>query len=193
MIIICGYPGVGTNRYRLMLQDLDYTGHKQNYETHNYGLSKHLDENTNVEFGKIYTCHNLTITTLRKHFPKFEIHKLWTQDFYQSLHRFYDVFWKNETGNTVESAFDTIVGNVRYYEDNIPDKQCDVLIDIDNDTCKFSKIIRDELYSHTNKNFEQALLIFKEWGPFAPVTDIVAGKDEDIIAESFRLNLLENE
>ena len=176
-----------------MLQNLSFSGHKINYEHHNFGLDKSLAENVNVEFGNIYTCHNLTYDTIKKHFPDFKIHKIWTENLDQCLLRFYDVFWKNEIDDTVESAFETISGIRKYYENNIPDKHCDVLIDIDNDNTNFCKIIRKELYSHQNPNFDQALKIFKDWGHHAPVNDIVQGKDKEIINESYRLNLIENE
>lgn len=176
-----------------MLQNLSFGGHKRNYEESNYDLDKFLNKDVSVEFGKIYTCHNLNYEIVRKYFPDFEIHKIWTENLDQCLLRFYDVYWKNKIGDTVISAFETIAGNVKYYESSVPDKYCDVLIDIDNDNTDFCKIIRKELHSHQNTNFEQALKIFKEWGHHAPVTDIVKGKHREIIEESYRLNLIENE
>jgi len=106
------------------------------------------------------------------------------------LHRFWDVFWKDQVGDTSKNAFSVITEQLAFYHHNV-DKEADILIDVDNSQDNFSKLIRKQLVLHKNKKFLAALDAYNTYGIHAPITDIVNGKSQEQILESIRLNELE--
>ena len=166
MVIICGYPGIGTNRFRRLLTNKKYTEDKINYDKDaNYGVDKSLKDPLSTEdSGDIITCHVMNYNQVIEYFGDCTVIKLWSDDLMQCLHRFWDVFWKD---------------------------QVDILIDVDNSQDNFSKLIRKQLVLHKNKKFLAALDAYNTYGIHAPITDIVNGKSQEQILESIRLNELE--
>lgn len=191
MIVICGYPGIGTNRYRRFLTGETYDEIKTNYDSRtNSSLDKFTHKGEDIVYGKIYTTHCMNTTEVRRDFPGFEVHKIWTENLDISLLRFWDVFWKNNVEENIANCFDVIVFYKEYYK-NV-DKDCDILIDIENDFDEFSLVMRRELKTHSNVVFDEALSIYDSWGKHAPVNDIVNGLPSEVILESYRLNIEEN-
>jgi len=200
MVVICGYPGIGTNRFHRMLTNLEYQKDGINYDNcSNYGdiaEDKFLNSNLNIDdidnIGVI-TCHAMNYSQVRKYFGNCTIIKLWSEDLIQYLHRFYDVFWKNEVGDTLDNAFTTLISNIKYYKEHGVDKEADILIDIDKSTDKFSKLIKHQVSLHNNKNFLKAVSVYQKYGIHAPITDIINNKSHEQILESIKINYNETD
>jgi hypothetical protein len=192
VVIICGYPGIGTNRFRRLLTNKKYTEDKINYDKDtNYGVDKSLKDPLSTEdSGDIITCHVMNYNQVIEYFGDCTVIKLWSDDLMQCLHRFWDVFWKDQVGDTSENAFSVIAEQLAFYHHNV-DKEADILIDVDNSQDNFSKLIRKQLVLHKNKKFLAALDAYNTYGIHAPITDIVNGKSQEQILESIRLNELE--
>lgn len=197
MVVICGYPGIGTNRFHRMLTNLEYQKDGINYDNcSNFGdiandkyLNFNMDIN-DINIG-IVTCHAMNYNQVRNHFGNCTIIKLWSEYSIQYLHRFYDVFWKNEVGDTLENAFTTLVYNIKYYKEHGVDKEADILIDIDKSTDKFSKLIKHQVSLHNNKNFLKAISVYQKYGIHAPIIDIINNKPHEQILESLKINYKE--